>query len=119
MPRRQRTVTGPAQRHAKSSRIGAVPIEGDPAVQVALVPEISEEGLWNGLDISLFGDPQNVGQYVQAVLSSTSMKAPRVIPIDSGVGTLFFDDELGTDQVNSLRITLHDNQGRERLVLAK
>ncbi len=79
-----------------------VPIEGDPAVQVALVPEISKQGQWNGLDISLFGDQESVGQYVKAVLSSASMNGPRVIPLVSGVGTVFFDDDLGTDQVERL-----------------
>ena len=47
------------------------------------------------------------------------MKEPRVVSLESGVGTLFFDDELGTDQVDALRITLQDQQGRERLVLAR
>jgi hypothetical protein len=95
------------------------PIEGDPTVEVAIVPEISNEGQWNGLDISLFGDRDRVGQYVEAVLSSESIKDPQVIALTSGVGTLFFGDDIGTDrllQSGALRITLRDSVDREHLV---
>jgi hypothetical protein len=110
---------GPGAGTRKELADRRVPIEGDPAVQVSLVPEVNNQGQWNGLDISLFGDQQNVGKYVKAILRSASLKEPRVISLESGVGTLFFDDELRTDQVDALRITLQDKQGRERLVLAK
>jgi hypothetical protein len=99
------------------------PVEDDPAVQVALVLEIDDHGRWNGLDISLFGRQEAVDRYDKAVLSSESMRDPCVVDLTSGVGTFFFDDDIGAEDLlrsGTLKISLRDrHNSREHSVLLR
>ena len=100
-----------------------IPVSDDPTVKVEMIPEIDDEGELSGLDISLEGDPQDVGRYVEAVLTSESMKKARVIDLkESGFGTLCFDDDVEKEELlrsDPLKIVLRDKHDQEHLVLVR
>ncbi len=88
-------------------------VEGDPAVEVALIPEIIQ-GRRSGLVIRLFGE--DVGRYIKAIVSLESSSKPKEVPLALGAGKLGEAESEALSQTDNLSIILRDHHDCERSI---